>query len=360
LGLSQLQKIRQKLEQQELDALLVSRGENRRYLSGFTGSDGWLLISNSVACLAIDFRYVEQAKREASDFETLHIKGNLANWLPDLVSSLNYRSIGFEADDISYSTFNQLCDVLKDKQQFKLIPTTNLVESNRAVKEPQELEYIIQAAALADAVLEYIRAFIHPGITEKQVAWEIEKWLREKGSETLPFDIIVASGPNAALPHAKPSQRVINRSEPVVIDLGARVDGYCSDLTRTLCCGEEDETFLKIYDITLGAQLAALAAIREGMNGEQADQLSRIIIEQANYGDAFGHGLGHGVGLVAHELPRLGTHSTDVLVDGMVFTVEPGIYLPGWGGVRIEDTVVLRNGKIETLTKASKSATISQ
>lgn len=360
MGLSQLNKIRRELEQQGLDAFLISRGENRRYLSGFTGSDGWLLISKSTACLAVDFRYVEQVKQEAPEFETLHIKGKLISWLPDLVISLNCMAVGFEADDVSYSTFNQLNDVLKDKHQFKLKPTTNLVESIRAVKDQQELANIIQAAALADAVMEYARTFICPGMTEKQVAWELEKWLRENGSEVLPFDIIVGSGPNAALPHAKPSQRVIGNCEPIVIDLGARINGYCSDLTRTFCCGEEDETFSKIYDITLGAQLAALATIKSGMNGEQADQISRTIIEQANYGDSFGHGLGHGVGLAAHELPRLGAHSTDVLTDGMVFTIEPGIYLPGCGGVRIEDTVLLKERKIETLTKASKSSTLNK
>jgi Xaa-Pro aminopeptidase len=248
---------------------------------------------------------------------------------------------------------------LKTNQQLiTLEPTTNVVESMRAVKEPDEIECIAQASKLADGALEHARSVIRSGITEKQLAWELEKWLREHGSEPMPFDIIVASGPNAALPHAKPSEKVINHDEPIVIDLGARVNGYCSDLTRTLCIGEGDKTFSNAYDITLGSQLAALAALKSGMSGEQIDQLSRTVIEQADYGTAFGHGLGHGVGLADHELPRLGTNSTDILEDKMVFTVEPGIYLPEWGGVRIEDTVLLKDGKARTLTKASKLANV--
>jgi Xaa-Pro aminopeptidase len=175
----------------------------------------------------------------------------------------------------------------------------------------------------------------------------------------VPFDIIVASGHNAALPHARPSEKVISENEPIVVDLGARVNGYCSDLTRTFVIGGTDKTFSKIYDIVLGAQLTALSNIVAGMNGDQADRLARTVIEQANYGDAFGHSLGHGVGLETHEAPRLGPNSSDILIDGMVFTIEPGIYLDGWGGVRIEDTVVMENGKVKNLTRADKKATIS-
>ena len=357
MSIARVQKLRQKLTPQALDAILVSQSENRRYLSGFTGSAGWLLISNHVIYLAVDFRYVEQAKKEAPDFETLHIKGDLANWLPKLVADLGLKTICFEANDMCQATYRQLYDTLEANQQrVTLVPTANVVESMRAVKETGEIECIAQAAKLADGALEHASSVIRSGITEKQLAWELEKWLREHGGEPMPFDIIVASGPNAALPHAKPSEKTINHGEPIVIDLGARVNGYCSDLSRTLCVGDGDKTFSRVYDITLGAQLAALAAIKSGMSGEQADQLSRAVIEQADYGTAFGHGLGHGVGLAAHELPRLGTNSTDILEDGMVFTVEPGIYLSGWGGVRIEDTVLLKDGRVETLTQASKLA----
>ena len=179
--------------------------------------------------------------------------------------------------------------------------------------------------------------------------------MREHGSQAMPFDVIIASGPNAALPHARPSGRVIQEGEPVLMDFGARIDGYASDLTRTICLGEPDGDFNKVYDTVLGAQLAALELIKEGMTGEQADDLARAVIAEAGYAQAFGHALGHGAGLAAHEAPRLGPGSGEELVSGMVFTVEPGVYLSGWGGVRIEDLVVLENGNLRVLSKVRKT-----
>ena len=184
-------------------------------------------------------------------------------------------------------------------------------------------------------------------MTEKQVAWELEKALRESGSESLPFDIIVGSGPNAALPHAKPSDRIINEGEPIVIDMGARYRGYASDLTRTVCVGKTNAKFKEVYNIVLEAQQAAITQIGRGMTGKAADAIARKIIEKAGYGEAFGHSLGHGVGLAEHELPYLSPKSKEKLADGMVFTIEPGIYLAGWGGVRIEDTVVMEGGRLD-------------
>ena len=279
--------------------------------------------------------------------------------MPQLASELGFKQMGFEADETTFSGYHQLCDILDGNHyQIELVPTTGMVESIRAVKEPDELDCIAKAAEFADSAFEYAKSIIFPGITERNAAWELEKFLREEGSETIPFDIIVASGPNSALPHAKPSERVIRRGEPIIIDMGAKMNGYCSDLSRTLCFGEGDETLGKIYDIALGAQLTALAAIEAGMNGSQSDKLARTVIDQASYSDLFGHALGHGVGLSAHESPRLGPDSPDMLTNGMVFTIEPGIYLPGWGGVRIEDTVVLENNKIRSLTKADKTVNI--
>jgi Xaa-Pro aminopeptidase len=354
-----LQRLRQSLKQHELDVLIVSQPENRRYLSGFTGSAGWLLISASNAFLAVDFRYVEQAKKEAADFDVVHVKGDLANWLLKSASDLGFKKIGFEADHIPFAIYQQMCKAVGDGQyQTQLIPTNGLVESIRAVKEPEEIKLIAEAVRLADAAFAYAKSIIRPGVIEKEIAWKLEKFLREMGSEPIPFDIIVASGSNAALPHARPSEKVILEREPVVIDLGARVNGYCSDLSRTFFLGGDDKTFSKIYDIVLGAQLTALAAIMADMNGDQADRLARTVVEEAGHGDAFGHGLGHGVGLGAHESPRLGPNSSDLLIDGMVFTIEPGIYIPDWGGVRIEDTVVMENGKVKALTRADKIANI--
>jgi Xaa-Pro aminopeptidase len=229
-----------------------------------------------------------------------------------------------------------------------------MIEQLRSIKELEELMSIRKAVELTDAVFEEAKAIIRPGITEKEIAWEIEKSLRQKGSEGVPFEIVVASGPNSALPHARPRDEAISSGGPVLIDMGARIDGYCSDFTRTLFLGKADKTFRKIYNIVLKAQTAAIERLESGMDASQADRLARSVIEQAGYGDAFGHGLGHGVGLAIHEFPRLGLNSFDLLADGMVLTVEPGIYIAGQGGVRIEDTVILENGKARVLTKAKK------
>lgn len=351
-----LEKLRPSIGEKGLDGLLIFQPENRRYLSGFTGSSGWLLISGKSALLATDFRYVEQARGESPDFQIFRTKGELRDWLPGLVSDLQWHRLGFEATFMSYDSYHKLNEATNTKGiDLELIPTTGLVEQLRAIKEPEELEFITKAVALADAAFEQAKAMIYPGMTEKEAAWEIEKLLHEGGSEGVAFEIIVASGPNSALPHARPTDRVIRSGEPVIIDMGARFRGYCSDLSRTLFLGKADETFRNIYDIVLRAQTTAIERVESGMSTTQADQLARTIIGQAGYGEAFGHGLGHGVGLAVHEFPAVSTVSSDSLADGMVFTIEPAIYLPGQGGVRIEDIVVLENGKARVLTTASKA-----
>jgi Xaa-Pro aminopeptidase len=359
LTIERVLKTRQILEKEGLDAFLISQSENRRYLSGFTGSEGWLIISATSLLLCVDFRYIEQAKLESPQFEIIHITGTISDWLPQLISDLNLNKIGFDAHHLSVSVHNQLCEAIKGKNvTTNLIPTVDLIESLRAIKEQEEIENITRAAELADNAFEYVKSIISPGISELDIAWAIEKYLRENGSQAIPFDVIVASGPNAALPHARPSERIVRNNEPVLLDFGAKVNGYCSDLSRTVICGNNDDVFKKIYNIVLGAQLTALNTIGPGMTGEQADEVARNIIKQANYGDSFGHSLGHGVGLEEHEKPRLGPKSGDTLTDSMVFTIEPGIYIPGWGGIRIEDTVVMDNSIVRPLTKSDKSAII--
>ena len=350
---NRLQKLRQRLIDQEVDALLISQPENRYYLSGFDGSSGFLLITQQNAILATDFRYIEQAKIQAPDYEIFPISNDTADWFSGLVAGLNFNRLGFEAGHITFAMYQQLTDILsKAESQLKLVPVDGLVESLRARKEPEEIELITKAVEMTDNTFEYIEDILHTGMTEKEVAWEIEKFLRERGSQAMPFDIIVASGPNSALPHAKPSSRTIHAGEPIIIDIGARCEGYSSDLTRTICLGIGDDTFNKVYGTVLSAQQAALTAIEASMTGTQAYGLARRVIEQAGYGEAFGHALGHGIGLAPHEQPRLGPKSSERLVDGMVFTIEPGIYLIGWGGVRIEDDVVMERGKARAISKA--------
>lgn len=349
-----LEKLRQKLTEKEVDGILISQPENRYYLSGFSGSWGFLLVSPKEAILATDFRYIEQAKIQAPGYEVFRITTDISDLSPK-ITDLNLSRLGFEAGHMTFSFYHKLSNLFKEKQApLKLIPLEGLVESLRAVKEPEELELITRAAEIGDKAFAYIETKIQPGMTEKEIAWEIEKFIREYGSQAVPFEIIVASGPNAALPHARPSDRVINPGEPVLMDIGAKLNGYASNLTRTICLGTPDTTFKKVYDIVLGAQLTAIAIIKEGMTGKQADSFARTVIEQSGYAEAFGHGLGHGVGLAVHESPGLGLTSNDVLTSGMVFTIEPGIYLPGWGGVRIEDLVVLEKDKVKVLSRARK------
>ncbi|MFC1897160.1 M24 family metallopeptidase [Chloroflexota bacterium] len=352
---SRLNKLRPKLAEKEVDAFFISQPDNRYYLSGFDGSAGFLLITPQNTILATDFRYTEQAKRQAPDYEVFQITSNITDWFPELVAELNLKKLGFEAGHITFALYQKLTDILnKTNSHLRLVSVDGLVESLRTIKETEEIELITRASVISDSAFEYIEDIIHIGMSEKEAALEIEKFMRKQGSQAIPFDIIVASGPNSALPHAQPSEHAITSGEPIVIDIGARIGGYGSDLTRTLCLGSHDDTFNKVYDTVLRAQLAAIATIREGMTGKEADNLARKVIEQAGYGEAFGHALGHGVGLAPHERPRLGPNSPDHLTNGMVFSIEPGIYLTNWGGVRIEDTVVMESGKIRVISKARK------
>ena len=350
---NRLQRLCQRLAEKEIDGILVSQPENRYYLSCFDGSAGYLLITPQNKILATDFRYIEQAKRQAPDYKIFLISNDILDWLPRLVTDLRLKRLGFEAGHITFALHQQLTDILK-QSQLKLIPLDGLIESLRVIKEPEEIELITKAVEITDNALEYIEDMMHTGMSEKEVAWEIEKFLRENGSEPIPFDIIVASGPNSALPHAKPSSHTIQSGEPIIIDIGGRVGGYSSDLSRTICLGTADDTFNKVYDTVLKAQLRAIAAIKKGMTGGEVDDVARMVIKQAGYGEAFGHGLGHGIGLAPHEQPRLGPNSSEPLAAGMVFTIEPGIYLTGWGGARIEDVLVMEEGKIRVISKARK------
>ncbi|MFQ5826548.1 MAG: M24 family metallopeptidase [Dehalococcoidia bacterium] len=353
--MNRLERLRRRLAEDDLGAILISQADNRRYLSGFVGTAGHLLISQQRAVLATDFRYTEQARKQAPDFEVVELKGEMERWLPELLGEVKPGKLGFEAGDISFAAYQKLEEARgKINPPPELVPTQRLVEYLRAVKEPGELEHLSQAAQLADAAMGHLLTIIRPGITESEAAWELERFMRERGSERVPFDPIVASGPNAALPHARPSPRAIPPGQPVIIDIGAQVGGYASDLSRTLCLGDGDPKFTEVYTVVQKAQKAALDGVRPGMTGEEADRLARQIIEEAGYGSAFGHGLGHGVGLGGHEEPRLGPGSPDLLVEGMVFTIEPGIYLPGWGGVRIEDMVVLESDGPRPLSRAEK------
>lgn len=353
-----LEDLRHLIRARKLDALMVSQSANRRYLSGFTGSAGYLLISANEAVLATDFRYLEQADEQAGGFRITRIAGDFTNWFPRLVAEMGLRRIGFESEWMTDDGYQQLVRAARKVSPAArpgLVRTTGLVESLRMVKDLSEMESIAAAARLADEAMEYAVGRVFSGMTEKELAWELERFLRERGSEPVPFEIIVASGPNSARPHARSSDRTIREGEPVVIDLGARVEGYTSDLTRTICLGMPDETFRRVYEVVALARRKAVDGLRPGLTGGKADALARKVIEDAGHGEDFGHGLGHGVGLETHESPRLGPTARDILSEGMVFTVEPGIYINGWGGVRIEDMILLEPEGPRVLTRVGKS-----
>jgi Xaa-Pro aminopeptidase len=327
----------------ELDALLVSGPENRRYISGFTADDpGWgmLLITAREAMLLTDFRYQIWAQQEARDFEVLIYKVELGETLAGLLNNLKVGRLGFEAAHLTYWQYQRLTKKVADAGlTVTWQPTEGLVESLRQRKTAAELAVMRRALKLTESVMRQVEGELAPGLTERQVAWEIEKRLREGGAEGLAFPSIVAAGPNSARPHHHPGDYVIQAGEPIIIDMGAKVDGYCADMTRTFILGPPDEEFRKIYSLVRRAQAKAEAGLKAGMDSLAGDALAREVIAAGGYGEAFGHSLGHGVGLAVHEIPSLSPAEARrvALPDGCVVTVEPGIYLTGWGGVRLED-----------------------
>jgi len=271
--------------------------------------------------------------------------------LAALLVDLEVYSVAFEAGHVSVADHLRWQEKAPDIQW---VAAEGVIERLRMVKAEAEIEKIRRSAGLADEALESVLKSLYPGTSERAIAWELETYMRTHGAQAAAFDIIVASGPRGAMPHAVPSDRLIRAREPVVIDMGAVIDGYRSDLTRTVWLGQPDERYWEVHDVVLQAQLAAETALRPGMSGREADPRRAGVISQAGFGERFQHSLGHGVGLAIHEGPRLSKDSNDVLEAGMVVTVEPGIYLPGWGGVRIEDLVVITADGCELLTRIDK------
>ncbi len=282
-------------------------------------------------------------------------RGSSKNWFAVFITHIQARRLGFEDSHTPVSQYLAMKKSLSRAGiELKMVPVKEMLESIRMIKDHHEIECIKKAIAISDDVIQNIDKLAKPGMTELELAWLIERHMRESGSEPVAFSVICASGPNSALPHAQPSSRSINTAEPVVLDFGARFKGYVSDLTRTICLGSPDNQFKKLYNIVRSAQEAAVEGIKTGMSAKKADMLARKIITKAGYREHFGHGLGHGIGLAVHEKPHLGASSKDVLQEGMVFTIEPGIYIPGWGGIRLEDNILLLNGRVEVLSKANK------
>lgn len=353
---ARLARLRQVMAERQLDAMFITQPENRRYLSGFTGSAGYLLISAREALLATDFRYYEQVQRQSPEFALVRITDRFEDVLPQMVERVGAQRIGFESASVTFDQYQSWTGLTGECEW---VATKEIVEELRTIKDAAEIAAIRRAVAIADEAIMHLAEVIRPGMTEREAAWELEAYMRTHGADETSFRIIVAAGPNGAMPHAVTSDRPIQAGEPIVMDLGAKVDGYCSDLTRTFCIGEpKDDLYLRVWHTVLQAQQAAEAGIRAGMSGVAADALARQVIADAGYGDNFGHGLGHGVGLAIHEKPRASRLSEAVLPAGSVLTIEPGIYLPGWGGVRIEDMAVITPDGVDVLTAAPKVPTV--
>ncbi|MBN1888455.1 MAG: aminopeptidase P family protein [Thermoflexales bacterium] len=350
-----LNKLRKSLKRHELDGLLVSRPENMRYLSAYTG-EGLLLVTPEHALLATDFRYWEQAKRQSPELELVKMKARqYVDYLKALASAAKgVRRIGFES---SHVTVEQQQAMLASKTA-EWVAVDGLVETLRTVKTRQEQELVQRAARISDAALEDLRTWLKPGLSERQVAWELEAYMRTHGADDVAFKIIVAAGANGAEAHHEPGERIVQAGEPIIVDLGACVEGYRSDITRTFWIGRPSKRFTRIYELVRQAQETALASIRAGMSGKQADGLARDVIAEAGFGKRFGHSLGHGVGLAVHEQPFAGSRSEAPLPAGATLTVEPGVYLPGWGGVRIEDLVIIGKHGVQLVSRTSKDPLI--
>jgi len=349
-----LQGLRQKLQTESLNALLITQAENRRYLSGFSGSSGALLITPKRQIILTDSRYYQQVRQEAPDWELAEAGYNWPGYLGEHLVEFGLRgaTIGFEADAVSVANFNKWRAALAEAT---LRETSGLVMDFRVVKDEQELTAIRQAVALADRAMAYIYQRIQPGMTEKEVAWELEVFMRNRGASALSFETIVAFGPNSALPHATPTDRACQLGDVVLIDMGCVVDNYCSDITRTFSLGEPSAPdFMKIWRLVFNANAVAAAAITAGTISSVADAYARDIIKSAGCGDQFGHSLGHGVGLAVHEAPKVSYTSEDPLPAGAVITIEPGVYRPGDFGVRLEDMALITENGLEILTGVPK------
>lgn len=353
--MTKLNKVRDALKKDNLDAILITNLYNRRYLSDFTGTSGYLLVTLDKAILITDFRYIEQATNQTSDFEVVEHIGPILIEVKNQLHTYQVKRLAFEENDV---TFKEYTDFTHQFTNVKLIPTHNIIENIRIIKTPEELAVMQVAADIADYAFTEILNYIKPGVKEIDVANELERLMRAEGATSSSFDIIVASGYRGALPHGVASEKVIKSGELVTMDFGALYQGYCSDITRTIAVGEISDELTEIYDTVLQAQLLGVSGIKAGMSGKEADALTRDYITEKGYGEYFGHSTGHGLGLEVHENPRLASSEETILEENMVVTVEPGIYVPDVGGCRIEDDIVVTKEGNKRLTHSDKELII--
>jgi len=346
-----IRSVQKMLRTKGVDGFLVTSMKNVRYLSGFDGSSGFLLITKGKAFFVTDFRYQEQAERQVSSAEVIIERGKRLNLIRELLKKNGIARLGFETS-VSYAQYQQLGECGAE-----LVPVKESIERLRVVKDAEEVNAIARAVKRAEDAYRAVRRWIRPGVREIEVARRLEAALRDQGCRHAAFEIIVASGANASMPHARPSQKKIAPGDCVLVDWGGEADGYYSDMSRTvLVPGANDPFKKKIYAIVNQARHEAIRAIRVGMKTQEIDAVARNIIKDAGFGDHFGHSLGHGIGLDVHEYPYVSWTRGERVRNGMVFSIEPGIYVPGIGGVRIEDVVLVRDNTVSVLTNLSREA----
>ncbi|MCM3597159.1 Xaa-Pro peptidase family protein [Metabacillus idriensis] len=350
-----LEKMRNRLKELDVDGILITSSYNRRYMTGFTGSSGVAVITDSHAVFITDFRYTEQAAKQIEGFEIVQHKGPILEEVAAQAAKMSIKRLGFEQDDLSFASYTAYKDELKE---IEFVPVSGAVEKLRLIKSAAEIKILKEAAEIADAAFKHILTVIRPGMKEIEVANELEFFMRKQGAVSSSFDIIAASGYRSALPHGVASEKEIEKGDFLTLDFGAYYKGYCSDITRTIAVGDPSDELKKIYSIVLEAQLRGMNGIKAGMTGKEADALTRDYISENGYGEYFGHSTGHGLGMEVHEGPSLSVKSETVLEPGMIVTVEPGIYIPKLGGVRIEDDTVVKEDGNESLTHSPKELII--
>lgn len=349
-----LNKVRDLMTRRGIQALVVTNEANRRWLTGFTGSSGSCLVTGDQALFLTDFRYIEQATAQTASagFTVVETAPREGETLTREIQRLGLSAVYFEAEHVTTKLLSTWQEMAGAQVDFR--PSEGLVAELRMIKDLDEVAIIRRAAALADEGFSYIQGELRPGVTEASVALKLEFFMRERGASKVGFDFIVASGPRSSLPHGIASSRVMEAGDFVTLDFGCYVDGYTSDITRTVVLGKASAEQRRIYDLVRKAQEEGFQAVRPGRTGIEVDAVARAVIAGDGHGEHFGHGLGHGVGLMVHERPRLNTTDQTILQPGMVVTVEPGVYVPGFGGVRIEDMVLVTECGGERLTSSKR------
>ncbi|MGN7407909.1 M24 family metallopeptidase [Sporosarcina sp. SAFN-010] len=353
--MSKLDHLRTTLRTKQLDAIIVTNDQNRRYLTGFTGSAGTVVVTQTNAFLLVDFRYTQQAVDQSEDFEVREIdRKYLYETIQQLLDAESIQAVGFEQHHVTYYVYQQMTN----KISAKLHPLANSVEDLRMIKTAKEIELIKKAAVISDNAFTHILNFIKPGVKEIEIANELDFHMRKNGASGAAFDMIIASGQRSALPHGVASEKVIEAGDMITLDFGAYYMGYRSDMTRTVAVGEPPEKLKEVYQIVHESLQRALDNMKAGIMGKEVDGYTRDFIKEKGYGDNYGHGVGHGIGLDIHENIFMSTVSEDILEENMVLTVEPGIYIPGLGGVRIEDDVIITTDGVEIITHSPKELII--